>query len=78
MAASANCWLVSRPVYNADMDRRTNSSGLSEVHICGNCGSENVSFEPTPFDDEDGRRLVNVYRCRDCGEIYVPDFDEPA
>ena len=48
------------------------------ILICNNCLSENVSIEPTPFGDEDGKRIVNVYRCRDCGMIYVPDFDEAA
>ena len=60
------------------MSNRTNSGGQSDVYICGNCGSENVSCEPTSFGNEDGARVVNVYRCRDCGEIYVPDFDEAA
>lgn len=78
MAQSANCWRVSRLVYNSSMDKRTNSGGQSAVYICGNCGSENVSYEPTPFNDEDGVRVVKVYRCRDCGDIYVPGFDEAA
>jgi len=49
-----------------------------QAHTCSECGSVNVSFEPTPFGDEDRPRLINVYRCRDCGTVDVPDFDEAA
>jgi len=48
------------------------------TRICTNCGSENVSHEPTPFGDEDGHLFVSVYRCRDCGLVDVPDFGEAA
>ena len=78
MAPSANCWLVSRPVYNVTMNRRTNSGGQLDVYICGNCGGKNISREPTPFGDEDGTRIVVVYRCLNCGVLNVPDFDEAA
>ena len=51
----------------------------ADLHICSDCGSENVAYEPTPFGDEDCARVViKVYRCRDCGVIDVPDFDEAA
>lgn len=41
---------------------------------CYRCGSRRIAFEPTPMDDEDGRRIVRVYRCRDCQAIDVVDF----
>ena len=46
--------------------------------ICDDCGSKHISREPTPFNDEDGTRIVVVYRCLNCGVLNVPDFDEAA
>jgi len=61
------------------MDTVTRMYPTADLHICSNCGSENVAYEPTPFGDEDCARVViKVYRCRDCGVIDVPDFDEAA
>lgn len=49
-----------------------------ENDICDDCGGNNISREPTPFNDEDGPRIVVVFRCLDCGVLNVPDFDEAA
>ena len=49
-----------------------------DSHICSGCGSTNISYEPTPFGDEDCALVIKVYRCRDCGVVDVPDFDEAA
>ena len=49
-----------------------------ENDTCDDCGGKNISREPTPFNDEDGTRIVVVYRCLNCGVLNVPDFDEAA
>lgn len=48
------------------------------TRFCYACHSRNIASEPTPFEDEDGRTVVAVYRCRDCQALYVPEFDEAA
>ena len=51
----------------------------SERHdICDECGGKNISREPTPFQDDDGPRIVIVYRCLNCGVLCVPDFEGVA
>jgi len=60
------------------MDTVTRMYPRADRHICSNCGSENVSYKPTPFADDECARLVKVYHCRDCRMIDVPDFDDAA
>lgn len=46
----------------------------SADRVCHSCKGRNVAREPTPFPDEDGPRVIIVYRCRDCGAIDVPGY----